>query len=64
MAKDEDLSLALGLLTVRNGPEDQPEDEVADREEHRRMIKSPTSGDRNDGFRPLQAVAMRYEPRR
>jgi hypothetical protein len=41
MAKDEDLSLALGLVTVRSDPEDQPEDEVADREEHRRMIQSP-----------------------
>jgi len=38
MAKDEDLSLALGLVTVRSDPEDQPEDEVADRHEHRRMI--------------------------
>jgi hypothetical protein len=55
MAKDEDLSLALGLVTVRSDPEDQPEDEVADRAEHCRMIQSPTSGDRNDGFRPLQA---------
>jgi hypothetical protein len=53
MAKDEDLSLALGLVTVRSDPEDQPEDEVADREEHRRMIQSSTLGDRNDGFRPL-----------
>jgi hypothetical protein len=38
MAKDEDLSLALGLVTVRSDPEEQPEDEVADREEHCRMI--------------------------
>jgi len=44
MAKDEDLSLAISLVTVRSDPEDQPEDEVADREEHRRMILSPTSG--------------------
>jgi hypothetical protein len=54
MTKDEDLSVALGLVTVRIDSEDQPEDEVADREEHRRMIQSPTPGDRNDDFRPLQ----------
>jgi hypothetical protein len=62
MAKDEDLSLALGLVTVRSDPENQPEDEVADREEHRRMMQSPTSGDRNDGFRSLHPRIESHPP--
>jgi hypothetical protein len=58
MAKDEDLSLALGLVTVRSDPEDQPEDEVADREEHRRMIQSPDVKGSERWFpTPSEAVA-------
>jgi hypothetical protein len=43
MTKDEDLSFALFRVIDRSDPEDQPKDQVADREEHRPMIQSPRS---------------------
>jgi hypothetical protein len=43
MAKDEDLGFALSRGIARGDPDDQPKDELADREEHRPMILSPRS---------------------
>jgi hypothetical protein len=44
MAKDEDLSFALFRVIAWGDPDDQPKDQVADREEHCQMIQSPRSG--------------------
>jgi hypothetical protein len=43
MAKDENLSFALFRVIDWSDPEDQPQDEVANREEHRPLIQSPRS---------------------
>jgi hypothetical protein len=59
VAEDEDLRLAVSLVTRRSQPEDAPEHHVEEGEQHPRILRKRTLGETNRGIQEFSRLQLR-----